>query len=903
MLHPEDIQFAQSMIEEAIKDRAPLDSEYRVVLPTGEVRWINSKGSTVYDEKGDAVRMSGICIDITKSRGIREQLRESREDFARAQTVAQIGSWRLNMQHNILTWSDENYRIFGLPMGTPLTYETFLGCIHPDDRQYVDAQWQAGMRGEPYDIEHRLIVDGEVRWVREKAYLEFDAAGVLLGGFGISQDITDRKRNENALRQNEVELRKLNRALKALSDLDKVMLRASNEADYLNEVCKIIVENFGYVMVWVGFSENDEVKTVRPVAQAGFGEGYLKIVNINWADTEHGRGPTGMAIRTGEFCVCRNMLTDPKMEPWREEAIKRGYASSIALPLIESNSTLGAITIYSKEPDPFLEKEVQLLSELANDIAYGISIIRLRAKHAKDEESLAAAHRQIQNIIDNATAIVYAFDLEGRFVLANAAIAQLLNSTPDQMIGKRRSDFMPQADADWHEANDRKVIEAGRTLDFEEQSKFPGCSITWLTTKFPLRDVAGKIYAVGGISTDITARKHAEEVLAESEKRMQIALRVSHSFAFEWDPVSDRVVRSESCGPVLGLSAEEAQTDTGRKYFLRVHPDDRERFVNTLKALKPGMNNYLVEYRIVRGDGALAVLEESGEASFDGDAKFTRLVGTSTDITIRKEAEEILKRDEETLKILVKEQAHDLAVTQIELERAKRLADIGVLASTVAHELRNPLAAVGLSAYHIKKMIKDPRIQEDLSTIDKRISEADQIINNVLSYSKIKTVRFQPVKINGVLQECIDEVTGRFPGQATAVNVKTDPSEGIFIEADYLQMKEVFSNVLNNAFDALNKDGGIINIESRVNDSGVAIMIKDNGEGIDKENLEKVFAPFFTTKTTGTGLGLAVCHRLVMLHAGSITVESDKGKGTMVKIILPIRAGGAVDAKRNPDSR
>jgi PAS domain S-box-containing protein len=115
--------------------------------------------------------------------------------------VGQIGSWRLDVQRNVLTWSQENHRIFGIPAGTPLTYEIFLGTVHPDDRQYVDTQWQAGLRGEPYDIEHRLMVDGRVKWVREKAYLEFDDAGSVLGGFGITQDITERKQAEQALRE------------------------------------------------------------------------------------------------------------------------------------------------------------------------------------------------------------------------------------------------------------------------------------------------------------------------------------------------------------------------------------------------------------------------------------------------------------------------------------------------------------------------------------------------------------------------------------------------------------------------------------------------------------------------------------------------------------------------------
>ena len=145
--------------------------------------------------------------EINDRRQAEKALRQIREDLDRAQQVGQIGSWRLDIRRNVLTWSDENYRIFGLPQGTPLTYETFLGTIHPDDRQYVETRWQEGLRGAPYDVEHRLVVDGQEKWVREKAYLEFDEAGELLGGFGITQDITERKRSEQELREREERLR------------------------------------------------------------------------------------------------------------------------------------------------------------------------------------------------------------------------------------------------------------------------------------------------------------------------------------------------------------------------------------------------------------------------------------------------------------------------------------------------------------------------------------------------------------------------------------------------------------------------------------------------------------------------------------------------------------------------
>jgi PAS domain S-box-containing protein len=127
------------------------------------------------------------------------ELQEAYRDLGRAQAVAQTGNWRLDVQKNELLWSDESHRIFGVPKGKPMTYETFLSCVHPEDRKYVDWRWQAALKGEPYDIEHRIIVGGKVKWVREKAELEFDDKGELKGGFGTAQDITEHRQVEEKI--------------------------------------------------------------------------------------------------------------------------------------------------------------------------------------------------------------------------------------------------------------------------------------------------------------------------------------------------------------------------------------------------------------------------------------------------------------------------------------------------------------------------------------------------------------------------------------------------------------------------------------------------------------------------------------------------------------------------------
>lgn len=142
----------------------------------------------------------GFVRDIDERKRLERELESSNADLNRAQAVAGIGSWRLDVRKNELRWSRETYRIFGVPQGTAMTYETFIARVHPDDRAYVDREWAAALRGAPYDIEHRILTDGAVTWVREKADLEFDEGGALVGGIGITQDITARKRLEEELR-------------------------------------------------------------------------------------------------------------------------------------------------------------------------------------------------------------------------------------------------------------------------------------------------------------------------------------------------------------------------------------------------------------------------------------------------------------------------------------------------------------------------------------------------------------------------------------------------------------------------------------------------------------------------------------------------------------------------------
>jgi len=199
---PEDQQFIYEQFFPRVlsEGRAEVEIRFRH-FKTGRALWMIYNVFHVLDSEGKPIGLATVSRNITERKEMEERLRESQVDLNRAQAVGHIGSWRFNLKANTLVWSAENHRIFGIAEGTPLSYETLLAAVPEEDRAYVDEMWHAGLKGESYVIEHRLIVDDQVKWVRETAELEFDEKGVLLGAFGTTQDITARKEAETALQE------------------------------------------------------------------------------------------------------------------------------------------------------------------------------------------------------------------------------------------------------------------------------------------------------------------------------------------------------------------------------------------------------------------------------------------------------------------------------------------------------------------------------------------------------------------------------------------------------------------------------------------------------------------------------------------------------------------------------
>lgn len=224
------------------------------------------------------------------------------------------------------------------------------------------------------------------------------------------------------------------------------------------------------------------------------------------------------------------------------------------------------------------------------------------------------------------------------------------------------------------------------------------------------------------------------------------------------------------------------------------------------------------------------------------------------------------------------------------LEQSKRLSDIGSLAATVAHELRNPLGVIRAASYNIKRKAKNLLLDGHFANIEKKILEADQIINNLLFYSRLKAQHIERVRVFDMLKESIGAVKNKYKKYPVSIAKKIASLKEVCIEADPLQLGELFNNILSNAYDALAEKRGRIEVAGRKDSAGnIILQFKDNGTGMGKEELKRIFEPFYTTKAKGTGLGLAVCKQIVTLHNGTIELESEKGKGSTVRLTLPLK--------------
>jgi PAS domain S-box-containing protein len=487
-------------------------------------------------------------------------------------------------------------------------------------------------------------------------------SGEGIGASTIARDITERKRAE-------VELRRVNRALRTIGECNQVIVRATEESHLLEDICGILVREGGYRMAWVGYGEHDEGKSVRPMAHAGFEEGYVEAANCTWADTERGRGPTGTAIRTGTPVVARNIPTEPGLAPWREEQLKRGYASRIALPITLDDNVLGALTIYAEAPDAFDPEEMQLLMELSRDLAYGIQVLRTRAEHKEAEAASQEAEQRLADIIEFLPDATFVIDQDKRIIAWNQACEVLTGVKKQALLG--RGDYayaepfygerrpilidLLELPASEVEATYKYVQRKGDLIFAETFSPHLNGgqgSHLWGVAS-PLFDREGRRCGAIEVVRDVTERRRVEQALRDSEQKYRELVQYANSIILRWTRDGRVLFLNEFGQRFFGYTEAEI---CGRHVIGTIVPETESSGRNLTQLMDEiCANPAAFEQNVnenMRRSGERAWIAWTNKVVLDQQGQVAEILSIGTDITARKQAEEALRAREAQLSLI-----------------------------------------------------------------------------------------------------------------------------------------------------------------------------------------------------------------------------------------------------------
>jgi len=334
------------------------------------------------------------------------------------------------------------------------------------------------------------------------------------------------------------ELRRLNRALHALSACNQALGQAGSEQELLQQICDIIVRVGGYRMAGIAYAQQDEEKTVRPMAHAGHGSGYLDKIALKWSDTPAGRGPAGTAIRENRICVIADTANDPMFTLWREAALKHGYAAVIALPLRVASLAFGVLAIYSEQVGSFESSEVELLTEVANNLAYGITSIRSQEEGKRATAALQDAERRYRQLVEQVPAISYVAEpgAAGHFHYISPQVEHILGFTPEEWMADDHTWFNVLHPDDAQETIAAEHRREGELYRVEYRTRARDGREVWLRDEaIFVRDGETGRLLMRGLLVDVTERKRADEALRRSEENYRMFVAQSSEGIFRQD--------------------------------------------------------------------------------------------------------------------------------------------------------------------------------------------------------------------------------------------------------------------------------------------------------------------------------------------------------------------------------
>jgi PAS domain S-box-containing protein len=363
----------------------------------------------------------------------------------------------------------------------------------------------------------------------------------------------------------------IRRNLQTLYQCNRALIRATEEYELLRSVCQILVDVGGLRMVWIGYRQFDQENTIRPVAIAGYDKGYVETVKGTWADSARGHGPLGTAIRTGKPCWTRDIQRDANFAIWKGEALKRGYGSSIALPLRSDGDPFGAFSLYAAEPDAFNEGTLEQFTELANNLAYGVMALRTRAERKRAEDRLRRSETYLAEGERLSHTGSWALNIASGDLFCSQENYRIFGLDPGTAMNRNSLTqlYHPEDRVRVKRAIDAAIIE-GRDFEMDSRIVLRDGSVKHVqTVGHPIFNESGELTEFIGVVMDTTERKRSEEALREAQAELARVARattmgeLTASIAHEVNqPLAAVVTNAGAC--LRWLAAETPDLDEAR---------------------------------------------------------------------------------------------------------------------------------------------------------------------------------------------------------------------------------------------------------------------------------------------------------------------------------------------------
>ncbi len=489
----------------------------------------------------------------------------------------------------------------------------------------------------------------------------------------------------------------------------------------------------------------------------------------------------------------------------------------------------------------------------------------------RTREALEQSEQELRYTIELNPQIPWSADAQGNITGFSARWLEVTGLSHEEALGEgwlsiAHPDDRPRMRSAWLTS-----VRSGSGYDIEHRIKTASGAYTWRRTRaFPRVDAHGNVIKWYGTTEDIDEQKRTEESLRASEARLRLALMAGRSMGtFDWDVPSNQIVFDLAARNLFGFgSSPDTDSITIEAFFDRIHTEDRERMRTVVQRTLDGDPGYTADYRILLPDGTLRWISANGTCYYGADGRPVRFLGVCLDITDRKRTEQALIQNE-------------------------KLAAVGRLAASIAHEINNPLESITNLLYLAKQGTRSAEVRRFLETAEDELRRVAIISNDTLRFNRQST-RAAAVTCQALFLSTLSMFQGRLRNSAITVEQRQRGQHPVRCFEG--EIRQVLGNLIGNAIDAMAAQPGRLLLRSREGRQpggarGFFLTVADTGPGMAQSTVTRIFEPFFTTKeTTGTGLGLWISRDIIDRHHGTLRVRSSQRPGragTVFRIFLP----------------